>query len=380
VSVPNHDWIATPAELERRTEAWCRGGELALDTEFVFERTFRPRLGLIQVAADDGIALLDAVALGDLQPFAAALAAGGVVKVLHAGAGDVGVLRCATGIAPQPLFDTQIAAAFAGLGPALSYGALVSELFGVELSKHETRTDWLRRPLRSEQIRYAVEDVEHLPAAARELERRLATLGRLDWAREDSARLSEVEEIEPRFAWRRLRGIGRLPPAARSVARALAAWREHEAERLDLARPFLMRDETLLALARRTELAADDAAGLPGFEARRHVGHVERWRQALAHALGRAEEFDEDEPRRRNRQEIEERERLERALAAVVAARAAELELPPEVLLSRRQRERLIGRWEPPEPISAGLTGFRRELLGADLDAAARREIGPAAG
>jgi ribonuclease D len=374
VSAPAHSWIDRREELERAGERWPAEPALALDTEFVFERTFRPRLGLVQIADAAGVTLLDPVALGDLRPLARVLTHRGTEKVVHAGGADVAVLRTAAGVVPAPLFDTQVAAGFAGLGPALSYGALIRELFGVELPKHETRTDWLRRPLRPEQLRYAVEDVERLLEAARELERRLAESGRLEWAREDSARLGANDEVDPESAWRRIGGIGRLPRSVQGVARELAAWREREAERLDLARPFLLRDETLVALARRTELTDADAAKLPGYEARRHAHHVAAWRQALAEARERAERHEPDAgPRRLSREEVQAREELDERLAKAVAEIARGLELPPELLLSRRQRQRLLARREARdgEPISAGLEGFRRDLLGPALDAAA---------
>jgi ribonuclease D len=327
----------------------------------------------VQVADAGRVALVDPVALADLAPLARVLGDDRIEKVVHAGGSDVAVLRAATGAVPAPLFDTQVAAGFAGLGPALSYGALVRDLFGTELPKHETRTDWLRRPLAPEQLRYAVEDVERLLDAARELERRLVALGRLEWAREDSARVALVEEVDPASAWRRIGGIGRLPRPLQAVARELAAWREREAERLDLARPFLLRDETLVALARRAELADADAGKLPGYEARRHARHLDAWREALAEAREAAarREPGADESRRPSREEIKAREALDERMAKAVTEIARGLELPPELLLSRRQRQRLIARRGEGEPLSTGLAGFRRELLGSALDAAA---------
>lgn len=370
-------WIDRPAELEAAAARWLAVPEIALDTEFVFERTFRARLGLIQIAAGDEIALLDAVALPDLAALAAVLEAPRARKLLHAGSGDVEVLRRAAGVAPRPLLDTQIAAAFAGLGPALSYAALVEALTGVALGKHETRTDWLRRPLAPEQLRYAAEDVEHLPAVAAELELRLTGLGRLAWALEDSETMAAVgpgaggEEN----VLRRLRGLDRLPPRVRRVARGLALWRELEAERLDLARPFLMRDETLVALARRPDITAPELARLPGYDRRRHAVHAERWLEALGAARAAADaggETSEPLPDR-PRLPLERLKSVGHALAEAVARRAGELGLPPELLLSRRQRDHLLRAWDGSAPLSGSLSGFRRELLGPELDALAAR-------
>ncbi|HSM13910.1 MAG TPA: HRDC domain-containing protein, partial [Thermoanaerobaculia bacterium] len=329
-----------------------------------------PRLGLVQVGDDRGIALLDAVAL-DLAPLAPMLRASSVRKVFHAGGADVAVLLEAAGARPSPVLDTQVAAGFAGLGPALSYGALVEALFGIVLGKHETRTDWLRRPLRETQLRYAAEDVEHLLPAARELERRLTSLGRLGWALEDSAAMveRETEPVDPEQAWRRLKGLGRLPPRARRIARELAVWREREAERLDLARPFLLRDETLVALARRESVKPAEVAKLPGFDARRHASRAASWLEALAAARAAVDAgAGADEPRPPSRAEIAARDELADRIGEEVTRLAAGLELPPELLLSRRHRERLVARREPGSPLSAGLTGFRRELIGPAID------------
>ena len=373
------NWIDRPDALAAGLSRWRRAGQaaaIALDTEFVFERTFRPRLGLIQIAAGDEIALVDAVRLPDLRPLAELFAEEAGRKVLHSGSGDVPLLFRATGFRPRPLFDTQIAAAFVGLGPSLSYAALVRELFGVELPKHETRTDWIRRPLSAAQLRYAAEDVEHLVAAAEELERRLLALGRLDWVLEESAALAELqpERAEPLTAWRRVRGLDRLPPPARAVARALAAWRELEAERLDLARSFVLRDETLLALARRSAITADEAAELPGFEARRHARHAANWVTALTAAHAAVDSGTAPpEPTTLPAREREIRRALDEGMATIANRRAGELGLAPELLLSRRQRERAIAAWrERGVPsLAEAIGGFRGRLLGAEIDALA---------
>jgi len=373
VSAADARWIATSKALAAAVDRWRSGSALGLDTEFVFERTFRPRLGLVQVAAGDEIGLVDPLGCDDLEPLGELVADIARRVVVHSGSADVPIVRRACRRAPARLFDTQIAAAFAGLGSGISYGALVSALFGVELPKHETRTDWLRRPLRQEQLRYAAEDVEHLLPAAAELERRLGELGRLEWVLEESARLLEIEEAPPEEAWRRLRGIGRLPPRERAVARELAAWREREAERRDLARPFLLRDETLLALARLDDPSDERLAKLPGYDERRHT----RWRAAWAEALVAARDGARDEPEppreRPGRAAIERRDRLDRALADAVADIAGGLELPPELLLSRRQRQQLVAATESGSAPSTALAGFRLALLGDAVDAAARR-------
>jgi len=357
------DAVALAAAVER----WRTAEAIALDTEFVFERTFRPRPGLVQVATVVEVALVDAVALPDLALLGPLLEDARIRKDVHAGSADVELVRRLAGAAPQPVFDTQVAAAFAGLGTGLSYAAVVRETQGVELAKAETRTDWTRRPLRAEQLRYAAEDVAHLLPAAHALRAKLRELGRLGWAEEESERLLALE-VDGEAPWERLRGLAALPPRARAVARELVLWREREAERLDLARPFLLRDETLLALARRDEVAADELPRLPGWDARRHARYAERWLAAHRAAVESAAALTlEPDPPRPSRAERERLERRSRAVADAVAAVARELDLPAELLLSRRQRERLLAAHDRGISPAEHLTGFRRELLAAPL-------------
>lgn len=359
--------VASSAALAALVDRWRGVTEIALDTEFVFERTYRPRPGLVQLACDIEVAIVDAVALPDLAPLSELLAEAGAAKYVHAGGADVALVERLAGAAPSPLFDTQVAAAFAGLGSGLSYAAVVAATQGVTLAKSETRTDWTRRPLAVQQLRYAAEDVSHLLPAARALRARLAELGRLAWAEEESRlQLARGEEIEP---WRRVKGIEGLPPRARAVARELAAWREREAERLDLARPFLLRDETLLALAKREELAAEDLPRLPGWESRRHAAHAAGWLEAHAAAVAATAgiELPADAPRA-SRAERERMQRRSRAAAALVAEVAAREGLPAELLLSSRQRARLLAALDRGERPADHLTGFRRALLAEPIE------------
>ncbi|MCM2269653.1 MAG: HRDC domain-containing protein [Thermoanaerobaculia bacterium] len=361
--------LTSRAELADLVARWRGVAEIALDTEFVFERTFRPRPGLVQLACDAEVALLDVVALGDLAPLAALLVDPASRKYAHAGGADVELLARLAGVAPAPLFDTQVGAAFAGLGTGLSYAAVVAATQGVTLAKSQTRTDWTRRPLAAEQLRYAAEDVSHLLPAARALRERLAELGRLAWADDESRELHSLErdgdDPEP---WHRLRGLEGLPPPARAVARELARWREREADRRDLARPFLMRDETLLALARRDSIEPDELARLPGYDARRHRALLDDWRAAHAAALAAAAEAAAPpDPQRPSRAERERLTQRARAVAAAVAEVATRHGLPAELLLSRRRQQGLLAAVDRGEEVATVLSGFRRELLAEPL-------------
>lgn len=365
MSEPTYTWVDTPEALARLVERLADVDEVALDTEFVFERTYWPRPGVVQLAADGEIALVDAVGL-DLVSLAEVVGSSTVRKLIHAGSGDAVVLERTTGVRPAGVFDTQIAAAFAGLGAGISYEALVRTLLGVSLGKHHTRTDWTRRPLSTEQLHYAAEDVLHLGTVAAELRARLVALGRLAWAEEDSVASMAVDPgaDDPEQAWTRIRGAERLPPVVRARAQALAAWRDREARGRDLPKTFLLRDESLLELAWRPVLDPEALGAVRGFEARRH-GPFAPAVVAVLERVAAAPAADGDEVRPRAPSGS-----LDRAVAGAVEKVAAELALPPELLLSRRGRTRLLTGLAAGESPASRLVGWRRDLLGPAIDRA----------
>lgn len=337
-----------------------------MDTEFVRTRTFYARLGLIQVADPDGVWLVDTVAIEDLAAFSPLLEEPGLERVLHSCGEDLGIFLQRFGRLPCKVFDTQVAAALVGLGFSLGYQALVEEVLGIRLEKEETRSDWTARPLSASQLRYAARDVVYLPALHDHLLARLRELEREGWAREEFDALLDRSryEVEPRDAWRRVKGARSLDRRGLGVLQALCAWREREAQRRDRARPFVVRDTALLAIARRrpsTPRQLREIRELPPNERRRH-GHrlLELVREALSRPVARLPEQAPRAPR------VEGSADLVRGLQELVARRARELRVAPELLAQKRVLEKLVrqvtGRREdrlPPE-----LGGWRREAIG----------------
>ncbi len=260
--------IATPQALEaliaRALEAEC----VALDTEFVWERTYYPQLGLVQVGfAEDDSALIDTVACRDLAPLGRLLAAPDVVKILHDAPQDLTILRRITGSYPKNIFDTRRAAGFVGLSATLSLGDLLREILGVALAKTETRTNWLRRPLSAEQHAYAHSDVRYLPAARTELLARLRQRHRETWLYEEMNAYDDpalYAEKDPHTQYLRIGGAGRLSPQQRAVLRELTAWREEEARRRDRPRGHVVADKVLAVMARRLPQSLSDLSAVRG--------------------------------------------------------------------------------------------------------------------
>lgn len=225
---------------------------VAVDTEFMRERTYWPILCLVQVAGPEEAAAIDALAPGiDLAPLLELMADERLPKVFHAARQDVEIFFNLMGTAPAPLFDTQIAAMVCGFGDAVSYETLVGKLAHTALDKSSRFTDWSKRPLTERQIRYALGDVVHLRTAYERLQERLALNGRAGWFAEEMAGLVDpaLYRSDPAEAWRRFRLRGRVEPRFFAVLREVAAWRETAAQQRDLPRGRIIKDEAVLEIA-----------------------------------------------------------------------------------------------------------------------------------
>jgi ribonuclease D len=223
--------ITSDADLAATCERWSAAGVIGVDTEFVRERTYYPRPGLIQVADGNGVVMVDPLGISDFRPLGSLLADPAVVKLMHACDEDLEVLELLTGVTPRSVFDTQLAGAFAGHGFSRGYGSLVDVLLGVVLDAGETRSDWLRHPLSPLQLRYAALDVVYLLPIHERLAREMATLGRTAWFDEELThrRRARTVDKQPEAAYVRIRRREALPPAHHAVLRALSRWREVEA-------------------------------------------------------------------------------------------------------------------------------------------------------
>src|ERR1700722_12463222 len=244
--------ITDSAALAKFCERQKGADYIAIDTEFMRERTYWPILCLVQVAGPEEAAAIDALAPGiDLSPLLALMADPEMLKLFHAARQDLEIFFHLSGAVPKPLFDTQIAAMVCGFGDSASYETLVRKLAGAALDKASRFTDWSHRPLTERQIEYALGDVVHLRTVYERLQQRLAKNGRASWFAEEMAALADpgLYRTEPAEAWRRFRLRGRADRRFLGVLRAVAAWREGAAQQRDLPRGRIMRDEGLLEIA-----------------------------------------------------------------------------------------------------------------------------------
>ncbi len=239
--------IQSNHELKLFCEALRGSRFMTLDTEFIRDRTYWPRLCLVQAAGEGGIAAIDPLAGGiDLAPLLELLNAPGLLKVFHAARQDIEIFYHMTGQVPHPIADTQIMASVCGHGEAASYEALVSRVAGAGIDKTSRFTDWAQRPLSEKQLAYALDDVRHLRVVYERLEAEVKQAGREGWIAEDMAALEDpaAYALHPETAWKRVK-MRVDKPKHFTLLRALAEWREREAQRLDIPRGRVLRDEAL---------------------------------------------------------------------------------------------------------------------------------------
>ena len=247
--------IHTAQALTELVERALDCERVALDTEFVWNRTYYPKLGVIQLAlTGDDCHLIDPVAIVDLSPLGALLEHAEVELILHDAQQDLAILRRVTGAFPRNVFDTRCAAGLANMSSTTSLAELLEQTLGVVLDKTETLTNWVRRPLSEDQLAYAIEDVRYMHEARDVLQARVEEIGRSTWLAEEMAAYDDpqlYEERDPREQFTRIKGMGRASAHELAILRELAAWREEEAQRRDRPRNHVLTDETLVLLARR---------------------------------------------------------------------------------------------------------------------------------
>jgi ribonuclease D len=354
--------IDTDAGLRAAVQGFAGRDWLTVDTEFVREETYWPQLCLIQVGDGRSEVAIDATRIADLSPLLGLLENPDSVSVFHAASQDLEIFVRLRGIAPTPLFDTQIAASLLGIGDQPGYAALVERRLGIKVDKSLSRTNWARRPLSAAELAYAEDDVRHLAVIYPAMREELAARGRLSWLIEDCERLSKPERyrVQPEAAWERLKGLARLPVAAQHVAAALAAWRERLAEARDRPRKWILADDALYRIAERQPIDIDQLVGLqvlPPKTIERHAAELLRViaasRDTAAPALA-LEQIPSEAQKARTQK-----------LLARVREIALELGIPSSLLAPRADVEAVALRG--PEAEVPLLSGWRRDVAGEAL-------------
>lgn len=336
MSVP--EIIVERPAFEALCERVGNAARVGLDTEFHAERTYSPRLMVVQLAFDDGAAIVDALALRDLRPLALALTHTTVVG--HALSADLKIFADRFEVVPPRVFDTQIAAAFLGYGMQVSLADLVRGICGVRLAKSQTVSDWSARPFSPRQIEYLVGDVAHLLPLYDALRPRLEEKGRYEWVYEECSELGDMERyrIDERRAYLRIPGATRMNRRELGILNEIVKLRDRIARERDLPVRFILPDDVVAGLAVLKPAAAEDLSQLRRLDAamKRQLG------AAILQAVARGQALDEaDLPERPSRPTAPARDALVAYLSAAIAEIARDHELPPSLLVPRAALERI---------------------------------------
>lgn len=357
--------IETTADLEVLVQELASAPYIALDTEFMRDSTYWPKLCLLQIASTEVAAIVDPLAEGiDLTPFFKLVADPAIVKVLHAGRQDIEIFWQKGRVIPTPLFDTQIVAMVCGFGEAASYETLARKLAHAEVDKSARFTDWARRPLTKRQLEYALADVTHLRVVYEKLSAELKRSGREEWVAEEIAALQceELYALDPTQAWKRLRPRSNNKRFLTALA-AAAEWREREAQTRDVPRSRVLKDEVLL------EIAASPPEDGDALERIRSVPKgfaASRLGKSLLESIAASK----NNPAPELPEGTNGKRRHREPSAAAVDLLKTLLRLKAE---EARVAPRLIANAEDIECLAAGddegvaaLTGWRREVFGKD--------------
>jgi len=362
----NASIVASAASLEALCARVSVSPRVALDTEFHTERTYAPRLMVVQLAFDDGAAIVDPLAVPDLQPLILALAETTVVG--HALSSDLKIFADRFDAVPPRVFDTQVAAAFLGYGMQISLADLVRDLRGVRLAKSQTVSDWSSRPLSERQIEYLVDDVAHLLPMYDELTARLEAKGRLSWALEESADLGHIERYrtDDRRALLRVPGAMRMNRRELGVLGELVKLRDRIARERDTPLKYVIPDDVVAGLATLRPKHLEDLAQLRRLDAgaRRSLG------EKILEAVARGEAVPDAElPEKPQRPLGQARDTLASVMGVLVGEIARQNDLPPSLLVPRASLERVAREAPSRERFEAtlALSPWRYALIGEPL-------------
>lgn len=364
-------YIDTPEALQSLCATLRKHPWLTLDTEFLREKTYRPKLCLLQVANPDVVACIDPLALPTLEPLLEVLYDTAITKVLHAAHQDLEIFFEMRQAAPAPIFDTQIAATLLGQGEQIGYGNLVKEVLGVELDKAHARADWCQRPLSEAQLSYAADDVRYLRAVYLQQLEQLQTLGRKSWLQEDFDDMVDAARYSnpPMEAWQKLKGANRLRGVQLAVLQQLTAWREEQAQQSNRPRRWILKDDILLDLARHMPKNNGGLQRIRGLE----ENTVKRHGAALLQAItdGQALPRERWPTLKKGPRLAAEQDSLVDVMMALLRERCREQAISPGAVAGKRDLEKLImGQRDIPL-----LHGWRKSVAGESLLALLQGEL-----
>ena len=367
MSTTNFEWIDSDKRFTQLCDSLHEQSAIAIDTEFMRTSTFYPIAGLIQIADNYGIYLIDPLAIKDTQALAKVFQNPQVVKVIHACLEDLEVFKRFTGVVPVSIFDTQIAAAFAGYGASIGYAKLIEAIESVIIPKQETRSNWLQRPLSAAQLKYAALDVEHLLKVYSVLSEELEAKNRLDWVESDCELLTTNyganSQIDSYFS--RIKSAWKLKPRQLAVLQVLCEWREREARKLDVPRNRVLKDHTLLEISMSLPKTTEQLSRVQDF----WRGAVDKYGEHILELIKKRINSTDSLPQVLDQPLDKPATALFKNIKQEIKNVAESLDMPPEWLARKKDIEYIVrsaektGQYELP----ATLLDWRKDIIGQPL-------------
>ncbi len=364
-------FITNQDDLERFVKRAMEAPLLAIDTEFLREKTYYPRLCLLQMATPDEVVIVDPFTIKDLSVLKPVLESQSTLKLFHAGSQDMEILYRECGVVAHPVFDTQVAAALLGHTQQIGYGTLVNNLCGVSLKKLDSYTDWSKRPLSQSQVEYAADDVIYLPEMYNKMDEQLKKLGRRNWLDADFREMENPDRynIDVYDRFRRLKRVSQLNPRQLSGARELAAWREQFAQRVNIPRKWVITDEQIVEACKREAETIDELFMVRGVSDKVSLNDA----REMVECLKRGFNLPSDQWPRidfpgKNEANVDV---VVDAMSALVRLRARQNNIAFQTLANHNQLA-AIARGHKDVDL---LQGWRREIVGNDLLAFLRGEL-----
>jgi len=360
-------YVDTASQLQEICIKLAQSDWLALDTEFIRERTYHPKLCLLQVGTADLAVCIDPLALPDLTPLLELIYSPQITKIFHASHQDLEIFFLLQGKIPSPIFDTQLAAPLLGHPSQAAYGTLVDTLLGVQLDKSHARTDWSKRPLSRQQLEYAADDVRYLGPLHLKLKDELKKRGRLDWTEDDFTALGKLSRYNnlPENAWQRIKSARHLNGKKLAILQALAAWRETTAQKKNLPRSWLIKDEILTDIARTMPTTINKLKTIPNIS----ESNLSHYGKTIIDMVNTSlnTKLNDTAPASPHYTELTPQQKsLIASLMKILSACAQDNDLQPSTLASRKEIEQLI---RGNQDINL-LKGWRYDIAGKKIVAA----------
>lgn len=356
--------VETDIQLKAFLASCAKSSYMAIDTEFLREKTYYAKLCLIQVAIEHDIAIIDPLGIKDLSVMAPVLTDPNILKIFHASSQDIEILYHETGVVPAPVFDTQVAAALLGKTQQASYASIVQAFCGVTLPKKDSYTDWSQRPLRPSQVEYAADDVTYLPQIYQTMSAQLEEKGRLHWLDEAFEELSNPAkyEVDPQTRFRKLKRVNQLSQRQMAAAREFAAWRERRAQKANVPRKWIVSDEQIVEACRREPRSLDELYMVRGMREALKPGDARKALACIKRGLAcPPEDLPIIQGRQKNEANVDVAVDL---MNAIVHVRARESRIAPQTLAPQTELMKLARGHEEECEL---LKGWRYRVVGREL-------------